>query len=182
MPLAPALMLDTDAALMRRVAAGDAQAFAAVYGRHAPAAFGLARRMLGPAAAEEVVQECFLALWRAPAYRAERGSLRAFVLAVVRNRAIDVLRADGRRAGAPPEAQAGEAPRIEEAVERREEARALRSALAGLPVPQREALALSYYGGLTQTEIAQRLGVPVGTVKGRIRLGLRRLRAELAAA
>ena len=173
---------DTDAALMRRVAAGDAQAFAAVYDRHAAAAFGLARRMLDPAAAEEVVRECFLALWRGSAYRAERGSLRAFLLAVVRNRSIDVIRADGRRAAAPPEDEAAAVVGIDESVERREDARALRSALAVLPVPQREAIGLAYLGGLTQLEIATRLGVPVGTVKGRIRLGLRRLRTELEAA
>jgi RNA polymerase sigma-70 factor, ECF subfamily len=168
---------------MRKVAAGDALAFAAVYERHAAAAYRLARRILEPAAAEEVVQESFLALWRAPAYRAERGSLRAFVLAVVRNRAIDVLRADGRRAGAAPsEAETAHVVGLDEAVERRESARLLRTALGVLPRPQREAIALAYLGGLTQLEIAGRLGVPVGTVKGRIRLGLRRLRTELEAA
>jgi RNA polymerase sigma-70 factor, ECF subfamily len=173
---------DTDAALMRRVAARDAQAFAAVYDRHAAAAFGVARSMLAPAAAEEVVQECFLALWRAPAYRPERGSLRNFVLTVVRNRAIDVVRADGRRAAPQHEQETAAVVSIDEAVERREEARALRTALAVLPEPQREAIALAYLGGLTQLEIAGRLGIPVGTVKGRIRLGLRRLRAQLEAA
>jgi RNA polymerase sigma-70 factor (ECF subfamily) len=173
---------DTDAALMRRVAAGDPVAFAAVYDRHAPAAFALARTMLAPAAAEEVVQECFLGLWRTAAYRAERGSLRAFLLTIVRNRAIDVLRADGRRAAAPDEDERADVVSIEEAVERRESARVLRSALAVLPEPQRQAIALAYLGGLTQLEIAGRLGVPVGTVKGRIRLGLRRLRTELEAA
>jgi RNA polymerase sigma-70 factor (ECF subfamily) len=174
---------DTDIALMRRIAAGDARAFAAVYDRHAAAAFGLARSMLAPAAAEEVVQECFLALWRAPAYRAERGSLRTFLLTVVRNRAIDVLRADGRRAAAPAQQEeTADVVSIDEAVERREDARALRTALAVLPEPQREAIALAYLGGLTQLEIATRLGVPVGTVKGRIRLGLRRLRTQLEAA
>jgi RNA polymerase sigma-70 factor (ECF subfamily) len=168
---------------MRRIAAGDASAFASVYDRHASAAFGLARRMLEPAAAEEVVQECFLSLWRAPAYRPERGSLRTFLLTVVRNRAIDVLRADGRLAAVPaPESEEPDAIGIEEAVERRENARALRTALGVLPAPQREAIALAYLGGLTQLEIAGRLGVPVGTVKGRIRLGLRRLRTELEAA
>ena len=172
--------LDTDAALMRRVAAGDAQAFAAVYDRHAAAAFGVACSMLSTPAAEEVVQECFLALWRAPAYRPERGSLRTFLLTVVRNRAIDVLRAERRRAAAPAqEAETADVVSIDEAVEHREEARALRTALAVLPGPQREAIALAYLGGLTQLEIAGRLGIPVGTVKGRIRLGLRRLRAQL---
>lgn len=178
----------SDAALLREARAGDAAAFAAVYARHAAAAHALAQRMLSTrAAADDVVQESFLALWRTDAYRPEQGSLRAFLLQIVRNRAIDVLRADRRRQldRVGDEALAARLPaadRVDDAVERRETRRLVRAAVAGLPAAQHDAVRLAYFAGLTHSEIASRLQEPIGTVKGRIRLGLRKLRTEIDAA
>jgi RNA polymerase sigma-70 factor (ECF subfamily) len=169
---------------MEQAWAGDAAAFATVYDRHAAAAYGLARRMLrSPAAAQDVVQEAFLGLWRSDSYCAEKGSLRGFLLRIVRNRAIDALRKEGRR---PEEHGDGTgvlylsaADRTDAEVERRETELLLRDALSRLPDAQHRALELAFYGDLTHTEIALRLDEPIGTIKGRIRLGLEKLRAEL---
>ena len=181
------LMLDSqwsDAALLERARAGDAAAFGAVYDRHAQAAYSLARRMLragGPA--EDVVQESFLALWRTDSYCPDRGSLRSFLLGIVRNRAIDVLRAERRRAAERSDEDVVAAlpadDRTDAEVERHETTRLLRAALTGLPEAQERALELAFFGGLTHSEIATRLGEPVGTVKGRIRLGLEKLGAQV---
>jgi RNA polymerase sigma-70 factor, ECF subfamily len=175
----------SDAALLEQAQAGDPAAFATVYDRHAAAAYGLARRMLhSRAAAQDVVQEAFLALWRTNSYRAEKGSLRSFLLAIVRNRAIDALRKERRRSAEERSDDMGECrlpatDRTDVEVEQRETERLLRTALAKLPDPQQRALDLAYFGGLTHTEIALRLGEPIGTIKGRIRLGLEKLRAEI---
>jgi RNA polymerase sigma-70 factor, ECF subfamily len=175
----------SDARLLQRARAGDAAAFAAVYDRHSAAAYGLARRMLhSPGAAQDVVQEAFLSLWRTDSYRAEKGSLRSFLLSIVRNRAIDALRKDRRRGA---EAHGDEtvmsrlmaADRTDEEVEQRDTEHFLRAALTKLPDAQHQALELAYFGGMTHLEIARRLNEPVGTIKGRIRLGLEKLRAEI---
>jgi RNA polymerase sigma-70 factor, ECF subfamily len=165
-------------------AASPRSAFADVYDEHAHAAFGLALRMLGDrAAAEDVVQEAFLAFWRTRGFDASRGSLRAYLLTIVRNAAVDRLRRPCRipspvdtvalmarlPASDPTEAQ----------VERRAVSRVVRAALADLPEAQRHVIELSYYGGLTQAEIAARLGEPLGTIKSRMRIGLQRLRAAI---
>jgi RNA polymerase sigma-70 factor (ECF subfamily) len=175
----------SDAMLLEQARAGDAAAFATVYDRHAGAAYGLARRMLhSPSAAQDVVQEAFISLWRTDGYRAEKGSLRNFVLGIVRYRAIDALRKDRRHstqehsddtlvAGLPA------AERTDVEVEQRDTQRLLRAALTTLPDAQHRALDLAFYEGLTHTEIALRLDEPIGTIKSRIRLGLQRLHAQI---
>jgi RNA polymerase sigma-70 factor (ECF subfamily) len=185
--LSAACTQPSDAVLLEQARAGDAAAFATVYDRHAAAAYGLARRMLhDPTAAQDVVQEAFLSLWRTDAYRAEKGSLRNFVLTIVRNRAIDALRKDGRRRAEERSddtatARLAAADRTDHDVEQRDTRRLLRAALVKLPDPQHRALELAFYDGLTHTEIALALNEPVGTIKSRIRLGLQRLRAETEA-
>jgi RNA polymerase sigma-70 factor, ECF subfamily len=172
----------TDADLAHLVDRGDAEALAVLYDRHAPAALQVATRVLGqPAAAQDVVHDAFLRLWTGSGFDAARGDLRAFLLVAVRNRSIDVLRRDARRAGFPAEACAGLAApeQVEAEVERRDAGRRVRAALGSLPPAQAQALTLAYGGDLTQTDIARRLRVPLGTVKGRVRLGLERLAAQL---
>ena len=177
----------SDTALLAQARAGDAAAFATVYDRHAGAAYGLARRMLrSPSAAQDVVQEAFISLWRSDSYCAERGSLRNFVLGIVRNRAIDELRRDRRRSEKERSddtivARLPATDRTDVEVEQRDSERSLRAALTALPDAQHRALELAFFGGLTHSEIALRLGEPVGTIKGRIRLGLEKLRAEIEA-
>jgi RNA polymerase sigma-70 factor (ECF subfamily) len=171
--------------LLERARAGDATAFAAVYDRHAAAAYSLARRMMqAPSAAQDVVQESFLALWRTDSYRADKGSLRNFVLAIVRNRAIDALRKERRhkaeeRADEAAVSSLAASDRTDVEVEQREEQRLLRAAVASLPEAQHRALELAFFEGLTHAEIAVRLDAPIGTIKGRIRLGLEKLSREL---
>jgi RNA polymerase sigma-70 factor (ECF subfamily) len=177
----------SDASLLEQAQAGDPAAFATIYDRHAAAAYGLARRMVhSGTAAQDVVQDAFLSLWRTDSYRSEKGSLRGFLLAIVRNRAIDLLRKDRRRSTEACRddtsvCHLSATDRTDLEVEQRDTERLLRAALARLPEPQHRALALAYFGGLTHTEIALRLDEPVGTIKGRIRLGLEKLRAEIDA-
>lgn len=170
-----------DDALMVLVVRGDPGAFEVLYDRHVHAALGLATQMCRRrAVAEEVVQEAFLSVWRSRGhFDCTRGSLRAWVLGIVRNRAIDVLRqsvahelADANR-GAEDLLEARE--RTDEEVGRREGARELLAALGGLPPEQSCVITLAYYGGYTHTEIANMLDTPVGTIKGRMRLGLRKM-------
>jgi RNA polymerase sigma-70 factor, ECF subfamily len=177
----------SDAALLEQARAGDAAAFGLIYDRHAAAAYSVARRMLrARGAAEDVVQESFLTLWRTDSYCADKGSLRSFLLAIVRNRAIDVLRKNRRRADERSDestvANLQAADRTDVEAEQHDTERLLRSALGELPEAQRRALELAFFGGLTHTEIAIRLDEPVGTIKGRIRLGLEKLRGEINAA
>jgi RNA polymerase sigma-70 factor, ECF subfamily len=177
----------SDAALLAQARAGDAAAFEIVYDRHAAVAYGLARRMLhNPTAAQDVVQEAFLSLWRTDSYRPEKGSLRNFVLGIVRNRAIDALRKERRRKtdelsddSATSRLPAAERTDVE--VEQRDTHRLLRAALTTLPDAQHQALELAFFDGLTHAEIALRLNEPIGTIKSRIRLGLQRLRTDTEA-
>ena len=152
---------------------GSDAAFAAVYERHAPAARRVAQRILrGPSAADDVVQEAFLALWRS-SYDPAAGAVDHYLLRIVRNCAVDRLRRERTRRFEPaPETHARDA--FAE-VEQLELARLVRDALQTLPRPQREALELAYFADLTQAQIAERLGEPLGTVKSRIRLGLHKL-------
>jgi RNA polymerase sigma-70 factor (ECF subfamily) len=175
-----------DEDLMGLVREGDARAFEVIFDRHGGAAFSLAYRMCGRRAmAEDVVQEAFLSLWRSGArYERARGSVRSWVLGVVHNRAIDALRRgivregrDVRDEGLAERLAAPERTDVE--VARREEARAVRSALGELPVDQRRVIELAYFGGFTHSQIAEMLGLPVGTVKGRMRLGLTKMRMSL---
>ena len=175
-----------DEDLMQLVRRGDAAAFEMVYDRHATAAFSLAYRMTGTRnAAEDVVQEAFLSLWRSGArYDRARGSVRTWVLGIVHNRAIDALRRsmvhDRRRAsdeGIEERFEARERTDVEAA--RRDEARDVRQALETLPPEQLKVIELAYFGGFTHSEIAAMLGEPLGTIKGRMRLGLGKLRGSL---
>ncbi len=171
---------------MQLVRRGDAAAFEVVYERHSSAAFSLAYRMCGArAAAEDVVQESFLSLWRSGArYDRARGSVRTWVLGIVHNRAIDSLRRsvvhDRRRASDEGIEERFEArERTEAEVARLDEAAEIRQALTTIPAEQSRVIELAYFGGFTQTEIASMLDTPIGTVKGRMRLGLEKMRAQL---
>jgi RNA polymerase sigma-70 factor, ECF subfamily len=184
MGLDPRSLADED--VMQLVRRGDARAFEVIYERHSAAAFSLAYRMMGTrAGAEDVTQEAFLSMWRSGArYDRARGSVRTWVLGIVHHRAIDALRRasvhDRRRAGDEGIEERLEArERTDAEVARREEAGAVRSALATLPADQVQVLELAYFGGFTHTEIADLLEAPVGTVKGRMRLGLKKMRAQL---
>ncbi len=175
-----------DEELMHLIRGGDPRAFAVVYDRHCGSAFSLAYRMCGTrAAAEDVVQEAFLSLWRSGGrYDASRGSVRTWLLGIVHNRSIDALRRatvhDRRRASDEGLEERFQAPdRTDVEVARREEASEIASAMAELPDEQSEVIRLAYYGGYTHTEIADILGAPLGTVKGRMRLGLEKLRGQL---
>jgi RNA polymerase sigma-70 factor (ECF subfamily) len=175
-----------DEELMQLVRRGEPAAFELIYERHSTVAFSLAYRMTGARnAAEDVVQEAFLSLWRSHArYDRARGSVRSWVLGIVHNRAIDALRRstvhDRRRAsdeGIEERFEARERTDVE--VARRDEAREVRNALETLPAEQCEVIQLAYFGGFTHTEIADMLETPVGTVKGRMRLGLEKMRGQL---
>ena len=179
-----AALQSTDEELMERVQRDDAAAFAALYDRLAPRAFRVALHLLNGdrERAGDVVQDGFVAIWRSRgSYRAGSGRVSAWGLTIVRNRAIDDIRRSARTSVASSEDHPeGPAPDdVEETVTDRASAADLREQLARLPIPQREVVVLAYYGQLSHTEIAAHLGVPVGTVKGRMRLGLARLRAHL---
>ena len=171
---------------MQLVQDGDARAFEVLFDRHADAAFSLAYRMCGRRSiAEDVVQESFLSLWRSGArYDRTRGSVRSWVLSVVHNRAIDAFRREAVRTNRDIRDE-GVAERIaaseqtDTEVERRDEARHVRSALGELPPDQRRVIELAYFGGFTHTQIAEMLKLPAGTVKGRMRLGLTKMRVAL---
>jgi RNA polymerase sigma-70 factor, ECF subfamily len=180
------LRMLADEELMQLVYRSDASAFEVVYDRHADAAFSLAYRMCAQRAlAEDVVQEAFLSLWRSRArYDRARGSVRTWVLGIVHNRAIDALRRRTvRDRGLVTEDGIEErlvAPgRTDAEFARREEAREIRDALGQLPDEQSRVIELAYFGGMTHTQIALMLDTPVGTVKGRMRLGLAKMRMAL---
>ncbi len=168
---------------MALVEGGDSGAFAGLYDRHGRAAYSLAYRMAGERqAAEDLVQDAFLDVWRAAgSYRAERGSVRTWVLSIVHNQAIDQIRsaASRRRIQDRVEATASFAQPSEAFSEawRNSQRSQVRKALKDLPAEQLQVLELAYYSGYTHTEIADLLGLPLGTVKGRMRLGLKKIRA-----
>ena len=171
---------------MQLVRRGDARAFEIIYERHSAAAFSLAYRMMGTrSGAEDVTQDAFLSLWRSGArYDRARGSVRTWVLGIVHHRAIDALRRatvhDRRRAGDEGiEERFEAAERTDVEAARREEAGTVRDALSTLPADQCQVIELAYFGGFTHTEIAEMLEAPVGTIKGRMRLGLKKMRAQL---
>jgi RNA polymerase sigma-70 factor (ECF subfamily) len=177
-----------DEELMPLIGGKDPDAFEVFYDRHGRAAFSLAYRIVGDrSVAEDVSQEAFISIWRSGArYDRTRGSVRAWLLGIVRNRAIDVLRRGGRLApnlALDDEAildQRPAAERTEDQALERETRDELRGALRQLPSEQSKVIELAYFGGFTHTEIAKMLGMPLGTVKGRMRLGLEKIRAELA--
>jgi RNA polymerase sigma-70 factor (ECF subfamily) len=175
-----------DEELMHLVYRGQAAAFEVIYDRHADAAFSLAYRMCGQRAlAEDVVQEGFLSLWRSGArYDRARGSVRTWVLGIVHNRAIDALRRRtahdrGRVSDEGIEDRLPARERTDVEFARRDEAREVRDALEQLPKDQSRVIELAYFGGLTHVQIASMLDAPVGTIKGRMRLGLAKMRMTL---
>ena len=166
---------------------GDARAFEVIFDRHSGPAFSLAYRMCGRRAiAEDVVQEAFMSLWRSSArYEPGRGSVRSWVLSATHNRAIDAFRReivkDNKNVGDDSIAERLEAAeRTDVEVERRDEATRVRGALKGLPADQQQVIELAYFGGFTHTEISEMLALPAGTVKGRMRLGMSKLRVALS--
>jgi RNA polymerase sigma-70 factor, ECF subfamily len=174
-----ALVSLSDEALLAIIATPDGDlALAELYDRYGKIAYGLAYRVLRDSAlAEDAVQEAFITVWRtAGTYISERGKPRTWLLTLVHRRAVDLVRREERRRmpGAAQE-PAPATPAAEDEATVRERRRAVQAALTQLPADQREALELAYYGGLTQTELAQQLGVPLGTVKSRMFAGLRRL-------
>jgi RNA polymerase sigma-70 factor (ECF subfamily) len=185
-PVALDRLADED--LMTLVDRKDPDAFEAFYDRHAGAAYSLAQRIVGdPEFAEDVTQEAFLSIWRSSArFDPARGSVRAWALGIVRNRAIDALRRSARPVPkldlddeAVLESQPGRERTEAEAI-RRETAGRLRQALGILPREQSQVIELAYFGGFSHSEIADMIGVPLGTIKGRMRLGLEKIRATLA--
>ncbi len=180
-----------DELLVGRLRARDLEAFEALYDRYADLVFSVALRVVGDRhAAEDVMQDVYLQLWRRPEqFDATRGTFRTWLLSVARNRSIDERRAVARRMRhAAPPARTGEEETIEDTDRRgdpaaatvfSDERAAVKAALASIPDEQRIAIELGYFGGLTQQEIAARLGQPLGTVKTRIRLGMQKLRAAL---
>jgi RNA polymerase sigma-70 factor (ECF subfamily) len=177
-----------DEELMELVCRNEAAAFEIVLERHIDAAFSLAYRMVGRRAlAEDVVQEALLSLWRTGArYERSRGSVRNWVLGITHHRAVDALRRDGVRTsknvsdeGLGERLEAPERTDVE--VARRDEAQEIRTVLDDLPSEQTRVIELAYFGGFTHTEIAAMLDLPVGTVKGRMRLGLEKMRSQLSA-
>jgi RNA polymerase sigma-70 factor, ECF subfamily len=166
---------------------GNPDAFEVIYDRHGGAAFSLAYRMVGDRnVAEDITQEAFLSMWRSRVrFDRERGSVRAWVLGIVHHRTIDALRRniahDRRRTSAEGLEERQEAPeRTDAEVARRDEAREVREAMQTLPGEQLEVVRLAYFGGFTHTQIAEMLNQPIGTVKGRMRLGLEKMRRVLA--
>jgi RNA polymerase sigma-70 factor (ECF subfamily) len=172
----------SDEALVALAARSEQSALAELYDRYGRAAYGLALRVLRDSAlAEDAVQDAFLSVWRtAPRFVPERGAASTWILTLVHRRAVDVVRREQRRRADPldrlPEPGGGAAD--EEAWVRLQRER-VQAALKQLPDQQREALELAYYGGFTQSELAERLGQPIGTIKSRMFTGLARLRELL---
>ena len=166
---------------------GNPDAFEVFYDRHGGAAYSLAYRIAGDRnVAEDITQEAFMSIWRSRTkFDRERGSVRAWVLGIVHHRAIDALRRNSghqrRQASAEGIEERFEAPeRTEVEVARRDEAAEVREVMQTLPGDQREVVRLAYFGGFTHTQIAEMLDTPIGTVKGRMRLGLEKMRRVLA--
>lgn len=176
-----------DAETLSALQNGEIAALEGLYDRYSKMAFSLAYRILNErTAAEDVVQEAFLGIWRnAQRFDPQRGTLRNWVLSIVHHRAISRLRGSTHRARQDIELGTVEheleLPDVWEQVSLELQRDAIRETLARLPNEQRQTIELAYFGGLTHVEIAGRMGVPLGTVKGRMRLGLEKLRAELAA-
>jgi RNA polymerase sigma-70 factor, ECF subfamily len=173
----------SDEQILEAVGRGDDDALGVLYDRFGRLAYGLAFRILrDQALAEDAVQEAFLAVWRsADGYKRERAKPSTWILTVVHRRAVDLVRREERRRGEPLEAAPEPTARpADEDASLRDRRVAVQSALQELPGDQRQALELAYYGGLTQSELAERLGVPLGTIKSRMFAGLSRLRELLA--
>jgi RNA polymerase sigma-70 factor (ECF subfamily) len=179
-----------DRELVRAIGRGNEEAFRELFRRYAPSAMAVARRVVGqPYLAEEAVQEGFLAVWRNPsAYEEMRGSVKAWLMATVHNRAVDLVRREEtqrRRAeNAGPDDTVvildDPAEKVIDEIGLPDERKAVRAALEDLPPEQREVIELMYFDGLSQTRVAERLSLPLGTVKSRTLLGMRKLRTALS--
>lgn len=174
----------SDEALVALVARGDEAALGELYDRVSRVAYGLALRVLRDERhAEDAVQEAFLQVWRSAAtFRAERAKASTWILTLVHRRAVDLVRREERRHADPltEDTPVGSSPELtDEAAWLRFERERVQAVLKQLPDVQREALELAYYGGFTQSELAERLGVPLGTIKSRMFAGLARLRELL---
>ena len=177
----------SDAELLQRISAGDRAAFAAFYDRHATLMFSVACKVLrDQGEAQDVLQEVFVQIWeKARNFDPALGKASSWAAILVRNRAIDRIRASQRRtrlaeqAGAEWEVAADIARTANEAIHGTDKARLIQQAIGGLPVEQRHAIELAYFSGLTQDEISQKLNEPLGTIKARIRRGLLKLRDQL---
>jgi RNA polymerase sigma factor (sigma-70 family) len=175
----------SDEALLALCSRADDSALGELYDRYGRVAYGLALRIVRDRAlAEDAVQEAFLAVWRsAESFLAEQGKPSTWILTLVHRRAVDLVRREERRRGEPLEAvdqPTGEA--TDEEAWLRAQRQVVQEALRKLPPDQREAIELAYYGGFTQSELADRLGQPLGTIKSRMFTGLKRLRELLAEA
>ncbi len=177
-----------DEELMPLIAERDAEAFEVFYDRHGGVAYSLAYRIVGSRqGAEDVTQEAFISIWRSGArFDSTRGSVRSWTLGIVRNRAIDALRRDSGKAPKldfDDDALLEQRPSeelTEDEVVRRDQAAGVRGALQDLPSDQSKVIQLAYFGGFSHSEIAEMLGMPLGTVKGRMRLGMEKIRMQLA--
>lgn len=187
-PLAADLEEARDRDLLRRIGSADEEAFRELFRRYSPNALALARRVVRqPFIAEEIVQEAFLAAWRnAEGYREGRGSVRSWLMTMVHHRAVDAVRREESQRRRAEDAQVSGALAVEDPADAvvaqlglPEERRAVRAALADLPAEQRQVIELMYFDGLSQSKVSERLGLPLGTVKSRTLLGMRRLRSAL---
>jgi RNA polymerase sigma-70 factor (ECF subfamily) len=169
--------------MVARIMVGDDAALGLVYDQYSALMHGIALRLVGGDAAADVCQEVFVTLWRHPGrWNADRGSLRTFLAVITRRRCIDMLRSSGRRAANEQRAHEvvpAVAPNVDEAALALVAGERVRAALDHLPPPQRQAIQLAYFEGLTFTQVADRTGASEGTTKSRIRLGLQRLAALL---
>jgi RNA polymerase sigma-70 factor (ECF subfamily) len=179
----------SDETLLQHIGAGDEASLAILHERYRLFAHALAVRVLGDGArAEDVVQDAFLAVWRrAPTYAPERGSVRTWLATIIRNRAIDLVRSPRERIARSQRDDAEQlesvvdpAPPVLDEVVEALERDLVRAAVDGLPDEQRSAIGLAFFRGLSHSEISAHTGVPLGTVKSRIRLGMQRLRGVLA--
>jgi RNA polymerase sigma factor (sigma-70 family) len=182
----PAEARDED--LLLRVAGGDEHAFRELFARYASVAHALAFRLVRHAhVAEEIVQEAFLAVWRSPdRYDGTRGSVRAWLMGTVHHRAVDAVRREQAQRRHAERAAALGSPFTDDpmdavlaAIDLPGERRLIRNALAELPAEQRDVIQQMYFDGMSQSQIAARTGVPLGTVKSRTLLAMRRLRSTI---
>lgn len=177
--------LKSDEELMAALASKDLSALETLYDRYNKVAYSLAYRILGNAGtAEDVVQDAFMSVWRrASSYRPDRASPRTWLMAVVHHRAIDRLRSAAATAGDVPLEEVpdrpSDAPPVWQEVWAGQRGDLVRGALESLPAEQKKSIELAYFSGYTHVEIARLMGVPLGTVKGRLRMGLQKLRALL---
>ncbi len=181
-PTTPIMISErSDSELARGVASGDRTSLEEVFRRYGGAVNSVARRVIrNPEYAEDVVQETFVSYWKSPAgFDPERGSLRTYLLTIAHRRAVDIVRSEearSRREQAPPDPSYFS---IEEEVVSQIDSERVRDALTDLDKKEREAIAMAYFGGLSYVEVARQLGAPEGTVKSRIRTGMRKLAVEL---